>query len=276
MTNIDNDQIIVVTEKKQRRRGLLWVAAGTAALLVGGSTFALWSANDMFSGGTITAGDLNIVTKNDTTFWDVSGDRADATETVGNTDGSQLGHSITDVNTWRIAPGDKLAASFEPTITLDGDNLVARVGLDGLDKLESGISGMNYSYEIYYGSKLLVKESKLPEVADAPLLYLSATADGQAAGLEDHTHGILGEAEPVTGVEAQKAVFGMPTIKEDLNVVIYASFYKKTDEEYANGDFAYKPTDETVTERTDVTAADVLAEMKVALTQVRDTGKQFK
>ncbi|QIM15204.1 hypothetical protein G7067_00295 [Leucobacter insecticola] len=104
MEHLDNDQIVVVTEEKRRRKGLIWVAAGAAALLAGGSTFALWSANDVFSGGTITAGDLNITTKNDTTFWDVSGDRADATETVGNTDGSQKGHQITDVNTWRIAP----------------------------------------------------------------------------------------------------------------------------------------------------------------------------
>ncbi|QIM15203.1 hypothetical protein G7067_00290 [Leucobacter insecticola] len=161
-------------------------------------------------------------------------------------------------------------------MTLDGDNLVARVGIDGLDKLSSAITGMNYSYEIYYGNKLLVTETKLPEVADAPLLYLSATADGQAAGLEDHTHGVLGDAPAVGGVEAQKAVFGMPTINEQLNVVIYASFYQKTDEEYANGDFGYKPGDVTVTERTDVTAADVLSEMKVSLSQVRDTGKQFK
>ncbi|MDQ1130274.1 alternate-type signal peptide domain-containing protein [Microbacterium sp. SORGH_AS_0888] len=269
MTN--NDQILVVTEEKKRRRGLLWVAAGAVALLAGGSTFALWSASDTFSGGTITAGDLNIAQLHDTSFWDVSNDRADATEIVGATDGSQLGHKIDDVTTWRVAPGDKMAASFETTVTLDGDNLVARLGLDGLQDLESNISGMNYSYEVYYGDKLLVTETALPTSADAPLMYLAATTNGQAAGLDDATNGILGStAAAVDGVAAQKAVFGMPTTSEKFNVVIYASFYKDLD-----GDFRYQPTDTTVTDRIDVNLADTLGTLTLKLSQVRDAGQQF-
>lgn len=271
MTNTNHDQVIVVTEQKKRRRGLMWVAAGAAALLAGGTTFALWSASDTFSGGTITAGDLNIVELEDTSFWDVSNDRKDATETVGATDGSQLGHSVDDVNTWRIAPGDKLAASFETTATLDGDNLVARVGIDGLDKMEESITGINYSYEVYYGDKLLVTETVLPKTADSPLLYLSAPGAGQESGAEDATNGILGStATAVGGVAAQSAVFGMPTTSVDLNVVIYASFYEDQD-----GDFRYQDTDVTVTDRTDVTMQDVLADLTVSLAQVRDTGAQF-
>ncbi|MCW2289142.1 alternate signal-mediated exported protein [Leucobacter luti] len=271
MSEMNNDQIIVVSEPKKRRRGLLWVAAGAAALLAGGSTFALWSANDTFAGGTITAGDLNLVQSEDTSFWDVSNDRADATQTVGASDGSQLGHQIADVNKWRIAPGDKLAASFEATATLDGDNLVARVGIDGLDTLATTITGMNYSYEVYYGDKLLVSETALPTTADAPLLYLSAPAAGQNAGAEDATNGILGStATAVSGTAAQSAVFGMPAATADLNVVIYASFYADQD-----GDFRYQATDVTVEDRTDVTLADTLGELTVSLSQVRDTGAQF-
>lgn len=271
MNEMNNDQIIVVSEPQNRRRGAIWVAAGAAALLAGGSTFALWSANDTFSGGTITAGDLNLVQLEDTSFWDVSNDRLDATETVGSTDGSQLGHEITDVETWRIAPGDKLAASFEATATLDGDNLVARVGIDGLDQLTNTITGMNYSYEVYYGDELLVTETALPTTADAPLLYLSAPATGQDAGVEDATNGILGSASAVNGVAAQTAVFGMPTTTVDLNVVIYASFYDDAD-----GDFRYQATDSTVTERTDVQLADTLADLTISLSQVRDAGTQFR
>lgn len=271
MTNTNNDRIIVVTEQKKRRRGLMWVAAGAAALLAGGTTFALWSASDTFSGGNITAGDLNIVQLEDTSFWDVSNDRKDATATVGATDGSQPGHEITDVNTWRIAPGDKLAASFETTATLDGDNLVARVGIDGLQNYDEAITGISYSYEVYYGDELLVTETALPKTADSPLLYLSAPGAGQAAGLEDATNGILGStATAVDGVTAQTAVFGMPATSVDLNVVIYASFYEDT-----NGDFRYQDTDVTVTDRTDVTLVDALSELTVSLSQVRDTGAQF-
>lgn len=269
MTN--NDQIIIVTEEKKRRRGLIWVAAGAAALLAGGSTFALWSASDTFSGGSITAGDLNISQLHDTSFWDVSNDRKDATETVGATDGSQLGHAITDITSWRIAPGDKMAASFETTVTLDGDNLVARLGLDGLQDLQSNITGMNYSYEVYYGAKLLVKETALPTAADAPLMYLAATTNGQAAGLGDATNGILGStATAVDGVAAQTAVFGMPTTSETFNVVIYASFYEDLD-----GDFRYSATDKTVEDRVDVNLIDTLGTLTLKLSQVRDAGAQF-
>ena len=271
MTNTNNDQIIVVTEQKKRRRGLMWVAAGAAALLAGGSTFALWSASDTFSGGSITAGDLNIEQLEDTSFWDVSNDRKDATETVGASDGSQPGHQVTDITSWRIAPGDKLAASFETTATLDGDNLVARVGIDGLQNLTENVSGINYSYEVYYGDQLLVTETALPKTADSPLLYLSAPAAGQAAGAEDATNGILGStATAVDGVTAQSAVFGMPATTVDLNVIIYASFYEDVD-----GDFRYQATDTTVTDRTDVTLVDTLGELTVSLAQVRDTGAQF-
>lgn len=271
MTNNNHDQVIVVTEQKKRRRGFMWVAAGAAALLAGGSTFALWSASDTFSGGEITAGDLNIVQLEDTSFWDVSNDRKDATATVGATDSSQPGHAVDDVTKWRIAPGDKLAASFEATATLDGDNLVARVGLDGLDKIEENISGVNYSYEVYYGDELLVTETALPKTADAPLLYLSAPAAGQDAGSEDATNGILGStATAVGGVAAQTAVFGMPATTADLNVVIYASFYVDQD-----GDFRYQATDVTVEDRVDVTLADTLGELTVSLSQVRDAGAQF-
>lgn len=269
---MNNDQIIVVTENKKRRGGVLWVAAGATALLVGGSTFALWSATDTFTGGTITAGDLNLVQLEDTSFWDVSNDRVDATATVGATDGSQLGHAIADVATWRIAPGDKLAASFEATATLAGDNLVARVGIDGLETLASTITGMNYSYEVYYGDTLLVSETALPTTADAPLLYLSAPATGQNSGLEDASNGILGStATAVTGIAAQTAVFGMPSTTADLNVVIYASFYDD-----ANADFRYQATDATVADRVDVTLADTLGELTVSLSQVRDAGEQFQ
>lgn len=271
MSEMNNDQIIVISEPKKRRRGLLWVGAGAAVLLAGGSTFALWAANDTFSGGTITAGDLNLEQLADTSFWDVSNDRADAIDTVGASDGSQLGHEITDVNTWRIAPGDKLAASFEATATLEGDNLVARVGIDGLDQLDTAITGVNYSYEVYYGDTLLVSETALPTAADASLLYLSAPATGQDSGEEDATNGILGStATAVTGAAAQTAVFGMPATTADLNVVIYASFYEDQD-----GDFRYQSTDVTVADRTDVQLADTLGDLTVSLSQVRDAGAQF-
>src|SRR5262245_31002210 len=140
--------VVVVTEERKRRRGLLWLAGGTAAVLLSGSTFALWSASDTFTGGTITAGDLNLVKSADTSFYDVSADRKDATTTVPGTDGSQKGHTITP-DTWRIVPGDKVAASFSSDVTLEGDILVGKLSIAGLSALTDGNASVDWTYEVY-------------------------------------------------------------------------------------------------------------------------------
>ncbi|MBO3663934.1 alternate-type signal peptide domain-containing protein [Microbacterium stercoris] len=254
--SVHNPEIVVVTEEKKRRKGALILGGATIALLAGGSTFALWSAGDTFAGGTITAGDLNLVKTADTTFWDVSADRADATATVTGTDGSQLGHALTPTNasTWRIVPGDKVAASFSADVTLEGDNLVARLGVDGLDANALANTGMSYSYEVYQDGELVSDERALPVAADATLLYLSAPGTGQDAGLED----------------ADTTVLPMETNTEDITVVVYGSFFEDKD-----GDFTYTEGDVTVTERDQVLAADTLAGLSLTLQQVRDTGAQF-
>jgi len=260
--------VIVVTEEKKRRKGLIWVAGG-AALLLGGSTFALWSAGDSFAGGTITAGDLNLVKAEDTTFWDASSDRLDATEKITGTDGSQLAHPLDpdDASTWRIVPGDKVAAAFSADVTLEGDNLVALLSVDGLEDLDSGITGMSYSYEVYQDGELVVSETTLPTVEGAPLLYLSAPGTGQDAGKED-----ANQTGPVAGGDAATAVYAMTENTEDFTVVIYGMFFVD-----GNGNFQYdnEVLDKTVTDRTDVTLADTLAELTLSLEQVRDTGDQF-
>ncbi|MEV7974139.1 alternate-type signal peptide domain-containing protein [Cellulomonas sp. NPDC089187] len=233
--------VVVVTEEKKRRKGLLWVAGG-AALLLGGSTFALWSASSSFTGGTVTAGDLNIVQAADTSFWDVSADRVDATGTVTGTDGSQKGHAITSVADWRIVPGDKVAASFSADVTLEGDNLVGKLTLDGAEANTLANTGMTYTYEIYKEDTLVVAEKALPTTAGASLLYLSAPATGQAAGAED--------ANGTT-------VYSMANTTEDFTVVVYGTF------------------DAATATRDQVTVADTLANLTVKLEQVRDTGAQF-
>lgn len=250
-------RIVVVTEERKKRRGVLLLAGATVALLAGGSTFALWSAQDTFTGGSITAGDLNLVQSADTTFWDVSADRKDATVTVVGTDGSQLGHALTpaDASTWRIVPGDKVAASFSADVTLEGDNLVARLAIDGLDANALVNTGMSYSYEVYQAGALVSAERALPVAADASLLYLSAPTVGQADGLED--------ADGVT-------VLPMAATTEDITVVVYGSFFTDLD-----GDFTYSPGDETVADRAEVSVVDTLAGLTLTLHQVRDTGAQY-
>ncbi len=246
MSTTPTTPVVVVTEERGRGRGLLWVAGG-AALLLGGSTFALWSASDTFTGGTITAGDLNLVQTRDTTFWDVSGDRTDATQTVPGTDGSQLGHSLdpADASTWRIVPGDKVAATFSANVTLQGDNLVGLLSLDGLDERSGALSGLAYSYEIYQAGTLIVQETALPSTAEAPLLHLAAPTTGQADGGSDAT-----ATGAVGGAAAATTVFPMATATEDVTVVVYGSFFVDAD-----GDFTYTAADTTATGRTGATLA---------------------
>ncbi len=235
--------VVVVTEDRKRRKGFLWIAGGAAAILVGGSTFALWSAQDSFAGGTITAGNLNIVKTADTAFYDVSADRLDGTVELPGTDGSQPGHLVDDA-TWRIVPGDKVAADFSADVTLEGDNLVAQLSLEGLDGNTLTNTGMAYTYEIYHDGALLVSESALPTAAKAPLLYLSAAGDGQAAGLED-----------ANGTTVFAMTAGETT--DDFTVVVYGTFDGATDD------------------RDQVEVADTLSGLTLTLEQVRTTGAQF-
>lgn len=237
-----NTPVIVVTEEKKRRKGLALVAGG-AALLLGGSTFALWSANDQFSGRTIQAGDLQLEQLVDTSFWDVSSDRMDAISTVTGTDGTQPGHTIDDHGMWRIVPGDKVAASFSAEVTLKGDNLVASVSLDGVSSNELINEEMTYTYEVYQDSMMLISETPLPDTNGEILLYLSAPADGQESGLED--------ADGVT-------VFAMTNATENFTVVIYGAFAEDT------------------TDRGQVGVFDTLAQMTLTLSQVRAEGAQFQ
>jgi alternate signal-mediated exported protein len=236
MSNIASSPVVVVTEERKRRRGLLWLAAGAAVVLTSGSTFALWSANDTFTGGTITAGDLNLVQTADTSFWDVSGDRTDETTTVPGTDGSQQGHTITPA-TWRSVPGDKVAAAFSADVTLEGDNLVGKLSVSGIAEAD-GNPSMTWSYEVYHDDALLVSETALP--SDATLAYISAPGTGQADGGEDGSSTVLSQADKT----------------EDYTVVLYGTF-----------------TD--VADRTDVTNADELSDVSLNLDQVRDTGALF-
>jgi len=132
-----------MTNKSTRRRNAVISAVAGAALLVGGSTYALWSANDTIKGGTITGGDLAIAV-GDMQAWDVSEDRTDNnTGGVTAADGTTVlqglkGHAIKDLEPeregapyWKMVPGDTVAMTFPYVVTLEGDNLVAGLEIKG-------------------------------------------------------------------------------------------------------------------------------------------------
>ena len=254
----------VVVEARRSRRGLIWIAAAMGAVLLGGSTFAYWSSNALFTGGTISAGDLNLVQTTDTAFYDVSADRTDATATLPGTNGSQKGHLIDDIGTWYMVPGDKVAAALASTVTLKGDNLVAKLSLTGLADITNTNSSLTWSYEVYKDTTILVTETTLP--SDGALMYLSADPTGQASGLEDANG---------TTVKA------MTKDSETFTIVIYATFAPTAgDAGQANADTTtglYPLQDESTNgTRQDANSAAVLGDILLQLDQVRDTGVIFK
>ncbi|MCL2594118.1 MAG: SipW-dependent-type signal peptide-containing protein [Promicromonosporaceae bacterium] len=131
-----NAPVIVVTEEKKRRKGLLWMAGITAGAvaLVGGGTFALWSASADFEGGAITAGDLNLVLNEASGMFDISEDRTDKGGYVPGTD--IPGHAF-EAEDWRAVPGDTVAMSAVLDITMVGDNLVAALEMELDDAAEA-------------------------------------------------------------------------------------------------------------------------------------------
>ena len=91
-------------------KGAIAGAAGLTLLMGGAGTFALWNASAAVSGGTIIAGDLDIVSL------------ADGVWTNGTTD-----IAIAD---YRIVPGDTLTYTETLAVTATGDNIAAQAGVD--------------------------------------------------------------------------------------------------------------------------------------------------
>jgi alternate signal-mediated exported protein len=91
-------------------KGAIAGAAGVALLLGGAGTFALWNDSANLDTGTITAGNLSVALDSTGVWADQNGD-------------------ITDIGAYRIVPGDVLTYTQDVTVTADGDNLTAELGL---------------------------------------------------------------------------------------------------------------------------------------------------
>lgn len=104
-----------------KTKGAIAGIAGIA-LLAGGTTFALWNDDASIAGGVITAGNLEVATVGTATWKDISADRTDAN------------HTIASLAAFKIIPGDTIEGTFGIDAALQGDNMVANLGLalDGL------------------------------------------------------------------------------------------------------------------------------------------------
>lgn len=92
-------------------KGAVAVGVGIVLLLGGGGTFAYWNASVASSGGTIAAGDLNLVA-NGTGAWT---DRNGAT---------------VDISSYKVVPGDLLTYTQKLDVTLVGNKIAANLTVD--------------------------------------------------------------------------------------------------------------------------------------------------
>jgi alternate signal-mediated exported protein len=235
-TTPTNPTVVVVTEEKKRRRGLLWFSAATAALMIGGSTFALWSASaSIVPGDKINNGDLNLTASAATQLYDVSPDRTDGAVTIlpGIT-GSPKGHTI-DSTTWNMVPGDKIAAVLSADVTLTGDNMVAKLSITDLPD-EAGVgSNLEWSYQVYKGNV----EITSGEIAGGQAALYRSAMDGA-----DDTN--------------LPSVVQMTQATENYTVVVFGTFDGATPDRELAG------------------IAHDLKNVRLQLDQVRDTGANFQ
>jgi len=149
---------------KNKTKGLIAGVAGIA-LLTGGTTFAVWTAEESIAGGVITNGSLDVAAVDTLTWVDATPNRSDA------------GHPIT-VGTWRMVPGDVAEGSQVLDVTVVGDNLVADLGLSTSDATVP--AGVSVRYAVYQGDDPSTSEPVADgEFGEDVSLQFAANRDGQ-------------------------------------------------------------------------------------------------
>jgi len=125
--------------KTHKKRNAVVAAVAGAALLLGGSTYALWSQSASFVGAPpIQAGDLQLtMDQSDIGFWDISPDRnpiQDETIQGGGWDLGIKGRPIDLTSTdtsgnlyFHPVPGDELMLTVPFSMKMQGANLLAQL-----------------------------------------------------------------------------------------------------------------------------------------------------
>lgn len=215
---------------KNTTKGFLAGAAGLG-LILGGSTFALWTDTEGVGGNTtLTAGNLAVGVIN-SEWRDVSSDRT-----------WDRGHKIRDVEKFRIIPGDKIQAKYGVSVGLEGDNMVAKLRLKDKQGQPVGdlASGLKVSYKIEKaGGGFWPFEDTAP----------SEDAEGVELNLISH------EAETLFSKDNPIKI---PWMVVDREVDSKADFYVTVTVKFTGDDLDYRR------------ATAELAEAQLELKQVRD------
>ncbi len=127
---------------QKKTTGVIAGVAG-AALLMGGTTFALWSDSAPVDGAQITAGNLDVAVVKDaktqsTWSWtDISADRSDSP------------HAITDLSSFRIIPGDTVQGVVALDLALEGENMVADLGFTPGAVTKASLDNLEITLDVY-------------------------------------------------------------------------------------------------------------------------------
>jgi alternate signal-mediated exported protein len=171
---------------RTRRRAVLAGALG-AALLLTGSTWALWSDSLGLGGSsTISAGDLDLTADGTPSFYDVTGWRTDHTGYPPTPLTQQPNHPIASIEDYLFVPETAVEIDMPITVTMKGDNLVANLAVGDPSKLDTATGGMT-------GAKVLKAHLYDSTGAEVPLdanntvmLQTPHTADGTSlAGVRE-------------------------------------------------------------------------------------------
>lgn len=164
-------------------QGALVLALAGAA--VGGGTYATWSQSATASAGTITSGRL-AATTGTITNWDVSQDRSDATATAPVT--GLKAHSISNLTTYKVVPGDTVQVNIPLNLALEGDNLVANLNLattapttGGLLNTATSTDGVTVTYDVYNAAGTKLTGTPVAWGVDTPYTFQAAAQGGANA-----------------------------------------------------------------------------------------------
>jgi len=170
-----------MNQASAKRRNALLAGAAGVALLIGGSTYALWSQQTSLNGGTITAGNLAL-TAATLGNYDVSADRA----THGTDPDQEVVGPIKDASSQDLTFGTGQVAAY------NGDTTTA--GLDG----DLGAYGINAISDVLQGHDITSISSWLivpgDTVALAQSLNIKLAGDNLVATLDVDGTGFLANA----------------------------------------------------------------------------------
>ncbi|OAV63082.1 alternate-type signal peptide domain-containing protein [Enteractinococcus helveticum] len=155
---------------KKTTKGFLAGAAGLG-LLLGGSTFALWSDSADLDDQRIRSGNLEVKV-NEVNWRDISPDR---------TDKGRNGHEI-NLERFRIIPGDKIQARYPIKVALEGENMVAQLKLAEAGKKHASddlAKGLDIEYEVQDRWGRTVDTSG----KDGSKIFLASKDNGNAGNL---------------------------------------------------------------------------------------------